>query len=109
VSTGYKQRMDEEIARKHESCSACGRRDRHPCPKCEECLRCCRCHQPTFNRYRRGHSMLGGNCYGYTIRCTCGWTKRWNGPKREAMQAFRDHVFTARRAAKETSDVPHDA
>lgn len=43
MSSGYKRKLDEEIARKYESCPSCGRRDKQPCATCEECPRCCKC------------------------------------------------------------------
>jgi hypothetical protein len=50
-------------------------------------------HAAILHRYRRGVSNAGGQLYGYSITCTCGWgPQRINGTKREAISVHRDHV-----------------
>ena len=36
--------------------------------------------------------MAGGRLNGYNLTCSCGWTARWNGPKREAASYAKEHI-----------------
>jgi len=55
-------------------------------------------HRPTYSRFVRGKRNAHFDAYGWDIRCTCGWDHRHNGPKREAMGLFKDHLRDMHRA-----------
>jgi hypothetical protein len=54
-------------------------------------------HAPRYDRRPLGRSIPWNRpTYGYTVRCSCGWTTDVNGTKRDAEWTWRDHRNTAR-------------
>ena len=46
------------------------------------------------SRYGRGGSPIrgGGHSYGWTLSCSCGWERRVNDTKRQAVSYARAHL-----------------
>jgi len=61
-------------------------------------------HTTTLRRYQRGMTPTRPSrpLYGYEVRCTCGYTERVNGTKREAEGFARDHRRTAAEINEDT-------
>jgi hypothetical protein len=52
-----------------------------------------RAHVVSLSQRRLGHAPVSGRpLYGWTWKCSCGATGKVNGPKREAVNAWRDHA-----------------
>lgn len=49
-----------------------------------------------FYRRTLGHHPVNGHTlYGWTARCSCGWEKKVNGSKPEAVSYWRSHADAA--------------
>jgi hypothetical protein len=60
-------------------------------------------HRPTVGRRRTGTTMAGGQTYGTTLQCSCGWSpgKISNaapsaGGKAAARDHYREHLWRER-------------
>jgi hypothetical protein len=50
-------------------------------------------HEETYSRFTRGKQRWSNfDAYGWTVSCSCGWSKRHNGPKSEAREYWKDHI-----------------
>lgn len=50
-------------------------------------------HVVKLSRYERGRTMITNRTlYGYDLECSCGWSTRVNGTKREANAFAKDHA-----------------
>jgi hypothetical protein len=50
-------------------------------------------HAATYGRFTRGKQRWSNfDAYGWTVRCSCGWSLRHNGTKAEARAYHREHI-----------------